>query len=62
MFINSIGTRFGMLQVRVGLITILQNFHFTLGSNHDATLPIPINKKVFLLTPESVYLRLIPLN
>lgn len=59
---NSIGTRFGMLQIRVGLITILRNFHFSLGSNHDETIPIPINKKVFLLTPESVYLKLIPLK
>lgn len=56
----SIGLRFGMMQARIGLVTLLHNFEFLLGS--EMTVPIPINLKIALLTPEYLHLQVLPLS
>lgn len=43
---NCIGMRFGMMQVRIGLIMLLRNFQF------KTTRPLVICKKEFILAPE----------
>lgn len=48
---NCIGLRFGMMQVRIGLVTLLRNFQFSI--NAERTLhPLRLSKKDFILTPE----------
>lgn len=54
---NCIGLRFGMMQAKVGLIILLNNFEFTLGSK--TTVPLVFESRPFILTPEGgVYLKL----
>lgn len=47
---NCIGLRFGMMQTRVGLITLLNNFEFSPSSKTN--IPLKIKKKGFILAPE----------
>lgn len=47
---NCIGLRFGMMQTRVGLVTLLNNFEFSPSSK--TTIPLEISKKGFILSPE----------
>lgn len=51
--------RFAMVQAKIGLIALLNNFEFSLGES--ATVPIAINEKIALLTPVNVYLKLSPI-
>lgn len=47
---NCIGLRFGMMQVRVGLITLLRNFEFSAGK--DTQIPARINPRSFVTLPQ----------
>lgn len=54
---NCIGLRFGMMQARIGLVTLLNNFEFTLGSK--TSVPLEFEKSQFILSPiGGVYLKL----
>lgn len=58
---NCIGLRFGMMQARIGLVTLLNNFEFSLGSN----MPVPLifERKSFILSPEGgMYLKVKPIK
>lgn len=58
---NCIGLRFALMQTRVALIILLNNFEFSVGSK--TTVPIPINGASFLLSPlGDVYLKVESLN
>lgn len=46
---NCIGLRFGMLQARVGLITLLKSFEFSASSK--TTIPLKISAKHLVLSP-----------
>lgn len=53
---NCIGLRFGMMQARIGLVTILNNFEISLGSK--TTVPLVIEAKPIILSPDGgVYLK-----
>lgn len=53
---NCIGLRFGMMQARVGMVTLLSNFDLSLCEK--STVPLEISKKSFILTAEGgVYLK-----
>lgn len=47
---NCIGERFGMMQVKVGMVYLIANYRFTLNSK---TQPITFTKEAFVLTPET---------
>lgn len=54
---NCIGLRFGMMQARVGLAMLLDNFEFTLSNK--TPVPMKFNTRVFILTSDSpIYLNL----
>lgn len=54
---NCIGLRFGMMQARIGLIALLQNFRFTLDPR--MSIPLKINKKQFIIaSDEGIWLQL----
>lgn len=54
---NCIGLRFGMMQSRIGLVTLLRNFEFSLGSK--TKVPPRIDPKSFVTVPEGgIYLKL----
>lgn len=55
---NCLGLRFGMMQAQIGLITLLKDFEFSLGSKTD--IPIIYKKGTIVLTPENVCLRIKP--
>lgn len=55
---NCIGLRFGMMQARIGLITILANYEVSL-SDRMASGPLVMSNKSFILTTEGdLYLKL----
>lgn len=58
---NCIGLRFGMMQARIGLVTLLNNFEFSLGSNMSTTLSFD-PKLVILSPPSGVYLKVKPVK
>lgn len=54
---NCIGSRFGMMQSRIGLATLLNNFEFSLSSK--TMEPLKFIPKSFVLSPEGgIYLKL----
>lgn len=54
---NCIGLRFGMMQARVGLVTLLSNYEFSICD--QSTIPLNIAKNTFILTAEGgVYLNI----
>lgn len=54
---NCIGLRFGMMQARIGLVILLNNFEFSLGSN--TSVPLTFASNTFILSPKGgVYLKL----
>lgn len=54
---NCIGIRFGMMQARIGLVTLLSNYEFSICD--QSTIPLKIAKKEFVLTAEGgVYLNI----
>lgn len=58
---NCVALRFGMMQTRIGLVTLLKNFEFTLA----ARTPVPLHYLVhtFTLMPRGgIYLNIKPLN
>lgn len=48
---NCIGLRFGMMQARVGLVTLLKNFEIKTCSR--SIVPLTFSKTNIILTPES---------
>lgn len=48
---NCIGVRFGMMQVRIGLVTLLRNFRFLISADRT-THPLVLSKTEFILAPE----------
>lgn len=57
---NCIGLRFGMMQVRIGLITLLNTFEFSIG---EKTQPPRFNLKATTLMNEGkMYLKLKPIS
>ncbi|XP_055310971.1 cytochrome P450 6a9-like [Sitodiplosis mosellana] len=58
---NCIGLRFGMMQARIGLVTILNNFEVSFGPK--STVPLVIDAKSAFLSPEGgVYLKFKPIQ
>lgn len=58
---NCIGLRFGMMQARIGLVTLLNNFEFSLGS--QTPVPLTFETGQFILSPVGgLYLKLKPIN
>lgn len=59
---NCIGMRFGMMQVRVGLVELLRRFQFNIRHG-ETTHPMRISKTDILLTPEggSLWLEVVKL-
>lgn len=50
-----------MMQTRVGIILLLRNFEFSLGSK--TTVPLAISKKAGVFSPQDgVYLKVKPLS
>lgn len=47
---NCIGLRFGMMQARIGLVTLLKNFEFSTCHRTDP-MPVEFSPTKFLLTP-----------
>ncbi len=46
---NCIGLRFGLMQAKIGLVTLLSNYEFSICSK--STVPLEIDKKKFILSP-----------
>lgn len=46
---NCIGLRFGLMQAKIGLVTLLSNYEFSICSK--SSVPIDIDKKKFVLSP-----------
>lgn len=46
---NCVGLRFGLMQARIGLVTLLTNFSFTF--NQKTKLPLQMDPKSFVLKP-----------
>lgn len=58
---NCIGLRFAFMQTRIALVTLLNNFEFSVSSK--TIVPIVASKSSFLLTPQNdVYLKVTPLK
>lgn len=57
---NCIGLRFGMMQARIGLITLLNNFEFSLGPK--TAVPMVYIKNSLALTAENVFLEVKPVK
>lgn len=58
---NCIGARFAMMQTRIAVVIMLNNFEFSLGSKSH--MPLVLDPKILLLSPKGgVYLRLNPLS
>lgn len=58
---NCIGLRFGLMQARIGLVTLLGNYEFSICSK--TKVPLEIEKKNFILTPSGgMWLNVKPLN
>lgn len=58
---NCIGLRFGMMEARIGLITLLNNFEFSVGSKTN--VPLIISKTSFVLSPQhDLYLKVQPIK
>lgn len=55
---NCLGLRFGMMQAQIGLIILLKDFEFSVGSKTD--IPIVYKKDSIVLTPHNVYLKVNP--
>lgn len=47
---NCVGVRFAMLQMKIALVKLLDNFEFSVCSRTN--YPIKYNTRSFLLTPE----------
>lgn len=47
---NCIGLRFGMMQARIGLVTLIRNFEFTPCSK--SIIPLVFSKRSVVLSPE----------
>lgn len=58
---KSIGIRFSMMQIKIGLIQILKNFVISLGTKTEIPLKISKNKTVYQ-PKEGVYLKFRPLK
>lgn len=53
--------KFGMMQARVGLVMLLRNFHFSVGSKTQ--VPLEISKQEFVMTPkDGLWLKITKLN
>lgn len=50
---NCIGTRMGIIQVKIGLVTMLQRFSFTLVSADDHLDPTDFDPKSFVPVPKN---------
>lgn len=58
---NCIGVKFAMMQVRVGLISLLRNFKFSPCSR--TLIPLQFESKEFVLTPKNgIWLNLCKIN
>lgn len=58
---NCIGLRFGMMQARIGLVTLLKNFEVTICSKTD--IPLSFEPKPLILTPKGgIYLKFKAIN
>lgn len=58
---NCIGIRFGMMQARIALVTLLNNFEFSPGTN--LPIPIIIDYRLFVNSPkDDVYLKVKSIN
>lgn len=57
---NCIGLRFGMMQVRIGLITLLNSFEFSIGEKTQS--PRFNLKATTLMNEGKMYLKLKPVN
>lgn len=58
---NCIGLRFGMMQARIGLITLLRNYEFSICS--QTVSPLILTQKAFVLSPKGqIFLKLKPVN
>ncbi|CAH1101564.1 unnamed protein product [Psylliodes chrysocephalus] len=56
-----LGMRFGILQIKIALITLIQNFKFSL--NKKTTLPLKLSRSVFLMkSEEGIYIDLESIN
>lgn len=53
---NCIGLRFGMMQTRIGLVTLLNSFEFSLGAK--MSVPINFDPEALTLSPKGgMYLK-----
>lgn len=52
---NCLGYRFGIMQMKIGLVTLLSNFTFSFGPK--TAVPIVYSKSAIVLTPENIFLK-----
>lgn len=58
---NCVGLRFGMMQTRIGFVTLVKNFEITLGSK--TKVPITYDPSSFILSSKfTIYLKLKPIK
>lgn len=58
---NCIGSRFGKMQTKIGLISLLQRYRFECCSQTE--IPLVIDKKNFLITAKNgIHLTVVPLE